>query len=223
MKRILILENDWSNLSYLKDLLTNKGYCISCVQSIKRTEFLLGENNFDLLLCERFLLDGDVLDLLEDIKARKLFMRVLVISSEKSLVDRINILKFADDFLAKPFNQIELLLKIKNLLNLERIGDDNFLENSLMIFKDGAGSNYECHFRPQELKILECLFKHKNMIISYETISSFVWGYKEELPLKKTINVYIRRIRSKLVPEKYKILTIRNRGYKFIELMEKNI
>jgi len=223
MKRILILENDWLNLSFLKDLLKNKDYYVNCAQSIKRTELLLGKNNFDLLLCERFFVDGDVLDLLEEIKERKLFMRILVISCEKSLIDRINVLKLADDFLAKPFNQIELLLKVENLLNLERINKDNFLENSLVLFKDSDSSDRGCHFRPQEIKILECFLKHKNMIISYEIISSYVWGYKEQLPLKKTINVYIRRIRSKLFSKKFKIITIKNRGYKFIELLETNI
>lgn len=223
MKRILILENDWFVLSTLNDHLKKKGYWVSCSQTIERAESLLLKNKFDLFICERIVNDEDILDFLDSIKERKLFMRVLVFSQKKSLIDRIDVLKLANDFLAKPFNSTELYLKIDNLLNLERIGGDEFIENSLFLLKDSDVSENRNHFRPQELKILECLFKHKNMVISYETISSYVWGYRDSFPLKKTISVYIRRIRTKLFLQNLKIMTVKNRGYKLIDLKERNI
>lgn len=221
MKKILILENDWTLLSSLSDFLKKKGHLSYCSQSIKRAEELLKKKTFDLFLCERVLPDGDTLDLLEKMKERKLFTRILVFSSKKSLVDRIATLKLADDFIAKPFNFTELTLKIKNILCLEKIGDQDFFENSFLSLKeDSFFTDKVNHFRPQELKILECFSKHRNFVISYETISSYVWGYKETIPLKKTISVYIRRIRIKL-PDNFKIETIKNRGYRFINLKEK--
>jgi DNA-binding response OmpR family regulator len=223
MKRILILENDWLNLSSLNNYLKKKGHLVNCSQSIKRAESLLKKSKFDLFLCERFLPDGDVLDLLEKIKEKKLFMRILVFSHKKSLFDRIDILKLANDFLAKPFNLIELSLKVDNLLKLEKIEDNNFIENSLFLLKDSDNLENKNHLRPQELKILECLLKHKNMVLPYETISSYVWGYREPQPLKKTISVYIRRIRTKLFLKNLKIITVKNRGYKLINLEERNI
>ena len=172
MKKILILENDWNLLSSLSDFLKKKGHLSYCSQSIKRAEELFKKNTFDLLLCERVLPDGDALDLLEKIKERNLFTKVLVFSSKKSLVDRIATLKLADDFIAKPFNFTELTLKIKNILRLEKIANQDFFENSFLSFREDAFLNDKVnHFRPQELKILECFSKHKNMVISYETIS----------------------------------------------------
>ncbi len=223
MKRILILESDWLVLSTLNDYLKKKGCLVNCAQTIERAKVLLLKHKFDLFICERILEEGDVLDFLDSIKEKKLFMRVLVVSQKKSLLDRIDTLKLANDFLAKPFNSTELYLKIDNLLNLERIGGDEFIENSLFLLKDSAGLENKNHFRPQELKILECLLKHKNMVISYETISSYVWGYRDSFPLKKTISVYIRRIRTKLFLQNLKIMTVKNRGYKLIDLKEKSI
>ena len=223
MKKVLILESDKPILYLLSDFLKKQNHLISCAQSIQRAEELLKKDNFDLFLCERILPDGDAISLLDKIKEKNLFMRVLVCSHKKSLIDRIEVLKLADDFVAKPFNLIELTLKIKNILSLEKISKQNLLENSPFLLRDSCSKNNEInHFRPQEIRILECFFKHKNMVISYETISSYVWGYKEPLPIKKTINVYIRRIRSKLSPI-FKIKTIKNRGYQFIDLRENNI
>ncbi len=223
MKRILILDNDWLILSSLSNFLRKKGHLVNCAQSIARAEDLLIKYKFDLFLCERILTDGDVIDLLKKIKEKKLFMRTLVFSNKKSLVDRITVLKLANDFLAKPFNSIELCLKIENLLHLEKIETSGFIENSLFLFKDANVIEDHNHFRPQELKILECLFRHKNIVVSYETISAYVWGYKEPLPLKKTISVYVRRIRTKLFLKNLKIITIKNRGYKLIDLEENSI
>lgn len=223
MKKILILENDWLILSSLNDFLKNKGCLVSCSQSIKRAEELLEKDCFDLFLSERILEDGDILNLLEKLKDKKLFMRSLIFSQRKSLKDRISVLKLADDFVAKPLDLTELCLKIENLLKLEKIDDSGFIENKLLLLKDSdALTNCE-HFRPQELRILECLLKHKNMVVSYEIISSYVWGYKEPLPMRKTVNVYIRRIRMKLFLQNLKIITFKNRGYKLIDLKEKNI
>ena len=222
MEKILILETDQSSLSALSDFLREKGYLISLAQNIARAEILLGKSNFDLLLCDRFLCDGDVLELLDRLHERKLFMRTLVFGSNQSVSNRIAILNLANDFIVKPYNLIELYLKIKNLLSLQKIEDSGYIENTTLLLRDSEIDDSAGYFRPQELKILDCLFKHKNMVVSYETISAYVWGYKEQLPLKKTINVYVRRIRSKLAPYKLIIKTIKNRGYKLVSLVKKN-
>lgn len=223
MKRILILENDWLVLSTVNDYLKKKGHLVSCSKTIDGAQSLLLKNKFDLLICERILNGIDILDFLDSLKEKRLFMRVLVLSQKKSLLDRIDVLKLANDFLAKPFNSTELYLKINNLLNLEKIDGDEFIENSLFLLKDFDPLENKNHFRPQELKILECLLKHKNIVIFYETISSYVWGYRDSFPLKKTISVYIRRIRTKLFLQNLKIITIKNRGYRLIDSMERNI
>lgn len=223
MQKILILENDWQVLSLLCDFLKKQNHVVSCAQSIKRAEKLLKQINFDLFICERVLPDGDILFLLDKIKEKNLFMKTLVFSRRKSLLDRIDVLRLADDFVAKPFNSTELFLKIQKMLFLEKRVKQNFFEESVFLLKDRVENDTRINrFRPQELKILECFLKHKNMVISYETVSAYVWGYKEPLPIKKTINVYVRRIRSKL-SVRFKIETIKNIGYKFIDLGENNI
>ncbi len=224
MQKILILDHDYFVMSSLRTLLEKRGHLVNCVQSLTRAEELLKKDSFDLLVAERKLADGSSLDLLEKIKERHLFLRTLVISRHKSLAERIETLKLADDFLAKPLHFGELLLKINNLLRMRKLGNQDFLENNQFLLRENNFSaQANLQLRPQELKILECLIRHQNMVISYETIASYVWGYREVLPIKKTISVYIRRIRSKLPAEDFQILTYKNRGYKFIDLRAKDI
>lgn len=224
MQKILILDGDCFILSSLRDLLRKRGYVVNCAQSVARADELLQSNNFDLFIAERSLPDSSSLELLEKIKERKLFLRTLLISSKKSLLDRIESLQLADDFLAKPLHLAELALKVDNLLRLRKMGDQDLLENNHFLLREDHHSSQDGYkLRPQESKILECLIRHQGMVISYETISNYVWGFKEVLPIKKTINVYIRRIRGKISKSDFQIITYKNRGYKFIDLREEEV
>lgn len=216
MKRILILESNRQLLFRLNDYFKDKGYLVFCAQTVERAENLLKNKIFDLLLCEGLVQGSDSLDFLERIKERNLFMRVMVSSQKKSLKDRLAILRLADDFLAKPFDLTELHLKIRNLLSLEKIKDSGFIENSHFLLRDSEPLQLKNNFRPQELKILECLFKHKNLVVSYQTISNYVWGDMDNKPIKKTISVYIRRIRGRLGNANLKIETFKGRGYRLV-------
>lgn len=221
MQKILILANDWQTLTFLRTFFKKSNFCLHAAQSLHRAETLLKTHNFDLLVADRILADGDVLALFAKIKIKKLFSKSLVFSDQKSLQDRLDTLKLADDFIAKPFNSLEFSLKVKNLLALDRKVPEQLLADERFLLKD-SGSNPETNlfFRSQELKILECFYKHKNLLVSYETIAAYVWGYREPMPIRKTINVYVRRIRSKL-NKAYRIDTIKNRGYRFVVLMGK--
>ncbi len=221
MQKILTLAADWQTLSLLKTFFKKEQFLLYSAQSIKRAEQILKKENFELFLSERKLVDGDVLPLLVKIKAKKIFMKILVFSDQKSLQDRIAILKLADDFIAKPFNNYEFSLKIKNLLALDKKIEARILADERFLLKDSLlGDSSHGFFRSQELRILECFYKHKNLLVSYETISAYVWGYREPLPIKKTINVYVRRIRAKL-NSRYRIDTVKNRGYRFIDVIGK--
>ena len=221
MQKILTLAANWQTLSLLKTFFKKEQFALYAAQSIKRAEQILKKENFELFLSERKLVDGDVLPLLAKIKAKKIFMKTLVFSDQKSLQDRIATLKLADDFIAKPFNNYEFSLKIKNLLAFDKKIGERILIDERFLLKDSLlCDSSRGFFRSQELRILECFYKHKNLLVSYETISAYVWGYREPLPIKKTINVYVRRIRAKL-NSRYRIDTVKNRGYRFIDVIGK--
>jgi len=122
---------------------------------------------------------------------------------------RVEALRFSDDFLAKPLNLLELSLRVRNLLALDR---------KILVMRDSVSSwcQEKQTLRPQEIRILQCLWHHRNMIVSYENLLSYVWGMKEPLPSALSVSVYIRRIRMKLGAQAHSIQTISGRGFRLI-------
>jgi DNA-binding response OmpR family regulator len=218
MFKILLLEDDLSFLKTLKELLNKANYQVDIARELSRAEELVYEQEYDLLIFDRLIADEDSLNFLEELRAKQYFMRVLLISHKKLLLDRILALKVADDFLAKPFASKELLLKVKNLLSRSRVKlkdqyvcSQFFLSDSgLLTSIDGEESFY---LPKKERRILECLLLHQNQAVSYQTLINYVWPRTDDLPQQRTLNVYVRRIRLKIGRFSQYLKTIRDYGF----------
>jgi len=218
MFKILLLEDDLSFLKTLKELLNKANYQVDIARELSRAEELVYEQEYDLLIFDRLIADEDSLNFLEELRAKQYFMRVLLISHKKLLLDRILALKVADDFLAKPFASKELLLKVKNLLSRSRVKlkeqyvcPQFFLSDSgLLTSINGKESFY---LPKKERKILECLLLHQNQAVSYQTLINYVWPRTDDLPQQRTLNVYVRRIRLKIGRFSQYLKTIRDYGF----------
>ncbi len=218
MFKILLLEDDLSFLKTVKEVLNKANYQVDIAKELSRAEELVYEQDYDLLIFDRLIANEDSLNFLEELRAKQYFMRVLLISQKKLLVDRILALKVADDFLAKPFVTKELLLKVKNLLSRSRVKLEEqyfcphfFLSDSGLLT---SISGEESFYLPQkERKILECLLLHQNQAVSYQTLIDYVWPRTDELPQQRTLNVYVRRIRLKIGRFSQYLKTIRDYGF----------
>lgn len=218
MEKILILEDNQQLLQLVSAVLKSESYQVFKGDSLKRAKELLKKVNFDLLILDRVLKDGDSIDLIEEIREVDPYLRILVLSKKRFVEDRIKTLSLADDFLAKPFTTDELLLKIRNLLRRSKLIKSRGLKLS-----DDTNFNYgvirnsgNLVLRKKERLILECLLKFSPAIVNYDLITSYVWGYGKQHPSKKTINVYVRRIRMKLGNLSGRLETIRGQGYRYI-------
>jgi two-component system OmpR family response regulator len=218
MEKILILEDNHQLLELMSSILRAEKQQVFKVNSIKRAKNLISKKAFDLLILDRILPDGDVLDLLEEIREKDQFLRILMLSRKSMLADRLKSLSLADDFLAKPFNTQEFLLKVENLLKREKKTNKNVLklsDDNYFSYGESSGPIMTA-LREKERLILECLLEHSNSIVSYERLTSYVWGFTEIRPNKKTINVYIRRIRMKIAEHAANLKTVRGQGYIYL-------
>ncbi len=218
MNKILILEDDIHLLSSLKQVLLKENFQVDLAQKLSRAEELVYTENYDLLIFDRIIEQDDSLTFLESIKNEKNFTRVLMISQKKLLPDRIQALKVADDFLAKPFAIKELLLKVNNLLSRSKLQLAQtqycpyFFLNDAGFVKDcNSGNLY--YLPKKERQILQCLLLHQNQAVSYQTLINYVWSTTENLPQQRTLNVYVRRIRLKIGQFGKYIKTIRDYGF----------
>jgi DNA-binding response OmpR family regulator len=218
MNKILILEDDLFLLKTLKEVLIKAHYQVDLTQDLIRAQQLLVENDYDLLIFDRLIKNKDSLEFLQDLRKDQKFLRTLIISQKKLLVDRLISLKAADDFLAKPFATKELLLKVNNLLIRSKVMREQRFVCSYFILNE-AGFVCDKHLKncvylpKKERKIMECLILHQNQAVSYQTLINYVWPRNDFIPQQRTLNVYVRRIRLKLPAYSQFIKTIRDFGF----------
>ncbi|ABX40745.1 response regulator transcription factor [Lachnoclostridium phytofermentans] len=226
MKKILVVEDDLNINNMLREALEEAGYEV--VQAYSGTEAMLnvGMTEFDLILLDLMLpgMSGEEFLKLFNKKERT---PVIVLSAKDELDSKVDVLSCgADDYITKPFQLKELLVRIEVALrrvnrNIEKSQDET---NQCLSHKDLLlnRSSYEVRLAgnlisltKQEYKILELLLLHPNKVFSKQEIYNYAW---EEYFIgeDKTINVHISNIRMKLkkVTEDDYIDTVWGIGFK---------
>ncbi len=218
MSKILLAENDLNLQAILKSCLQAYGHQVWAVARVSRVMQLLAEINFDLLILDRFLLDGDLYAQLPYLALKHLHARTLIISQENNVTHKIRGFDLAvNDILAKPFTLAEFQLRVKNLLNLEKIYQFNKIQLGSLFYHPDTGlvedQDLQAIFCPKEKILFDCLYQNRKRIVSRDYLISLAWG-NELIPQNNTLDVYIRRIRMKLFTQAKKLETIKRIGYR---------
>lgn len=219
MANILIAENDSSLNSILSLHLSKMGHkCKNC-HSIQKAFKLLEKENFDIVVLDRILNDGDGIEISSYLHDLGATTRILFISDLGSVKDRIlGLEQGGDDYLPKPFSIVEFGLKIKKMVGTSKNTNTTFTINNIVLDPSACSlklPNSELVFlRQKETKILSVLMRHKNQVVSRDQIISNVWGSVENIPSYVTIDAYVRKIRMKIKSCSTKITTHRGIGYR---------
>jgi two-component system, OmpR family, response regulator len=215
--RILIVEDDEMLREPLQEVLRSNGHVTNSVADIAHAKTALKLHEFDLLLLDLGLPDGDGLQMLSTLRARKSSLLVLVITARDALSDRVRGLKFgADDYLGKPFETSELLARIEALGRRNRPIQDSIRELAgLRIDTDAhrawvLGEPLELPAR--EWAVLNALIEQVDRIVPKERLISMVSNWDEDLSPNAVEN-YVSRLRAKLEPAGLTLRTLRGLGY----------
>jgi two-component system alkaline phosphatase synthesis response regulator PhoP len=229
-KRILLVEDEENLLKIIRLNLELEGYAvtpaITGIEALK--EFRKG--GFDLVLLDVMLPEMSGFDVCEEIRKENKDVPVLFLTAKGSGEDRIQGLKLgADDYLTKPFNLEELLLRVQILL--KRSGNSRMTVTTPDVFKFGSSEinfiTYEIRdvngektqIGKKEIALLKLLIERKNEVISREEILDKVWG-TDVYPSSRTIDNYIlafRKYFEKNQREPEHFHSVRGVGYKFTE------
>lgn len=223
MKHILIVENDTTLAQTLANHLKTKKYFCTICDSVENAISELESFSYDLVILDRILSDGDGIEVAEFISDFAYQTKVLILSEMSQVNERIKGLeKGADDYLAKPFSISELTLKIKKLLDTQKIKSYEKLTLGPLTILPETGEvtvqNKKICIRKKEIQLLACLIRYKNQVVSREKIIDIVWGGSYDLPTQSTLDVYVRRLRVNLGEYKEHIKTVRGFGYMASEL-----
>jgi DNA-binding response OmpR family regulator len=230
MKRILIIEDDYSIAELQKDYLEVAGFDVNiCSDGLAGLQ-ALKDNEFDLLILDIMLPGIDGLEILRSMKEDR-EIPVLLVSAKKEEIDKIKGLSLgADDYITKPFSPGELVARVKaHLENYERL-KHRFSEGlvrrntltirGLKIEKDSRRvfvNNREVNLAQKEFDLLLYLAQNPNRVFGREELFERVWGL-EALGDSATVTVHIARVREKIETDPSNpqyIETVWGAGYRF--------
>ena len=213
---ILVVDDDDKIRNLVKKYLEENQFLVTTAKDAINAKKKLEIVKFDLLILDIMMPGESGLSLTREIKKNNP-TPIILLTARGETQDRIKGLELgADDYLGKPFEPKELLLRIKNILNKTRtsaLSEEIYIGNALINLKklNIKINNQINKINPQEKKILEKMLETPGKIFSRDDIRKTINISKE-----RTIDVMITRLRQKIEPNsknpKY-LQTIRGSGY----------
>ncbi|MCB9224385.1 MAG: response regulator transcription factor [Crocinitomicaceae bacterium] len=224
MKKILLVEDEESLINVLELNLELENYQVIIARDGQEAMATFNDE-IDLVILDVMLPKINGFDVCREIR-KKSKVPIIITSAKGTSTDRITGLKLgADDYLVKPFNLEELLLRIGNLIDRPRILETSDISesytfgNNKVNFKtyEVDGTNGSIILSKRELELLKFLIERKNEVVSRDEILDRVWG-ENNFPTSRTIDNYILNFRKYFEedprnPEYFK--SLRGVGYKF--------
>ena len=227
---ILLVEDEENLHEALKLNLELEGYEITSAFTGSEALQKVQSEYFDLIILDVMLPDVDGITITETIRVQNNQVPILILSAKNTSSDRVlGLKKGADDYLTKPFNLEELLLRVQKLIE----------KNKKMQDKDTVGDTYQfgghtidfnaqeavtkegqrIQLSKKEAMLLKLLFENKNDVVPREKILQTVWGYNV-YPTTRTIDNFILNFRKYFEHDSRNpryFHSVRGVGYKYTE------
>lgn len=226
MNKILLVEDEEHIGDIVKFNLEDEGYYVEWVKSGKKAVITFFEERFDLVVLDIMLPEMDGFDVCESIRLKDDETPILFLTARDDQKDKIRGLKMgADDYISKPFDLEEFLLRVKNIVKRSskefkketdtyKFGTNNTFNLKTLI---ATNNSEEIQLSPKEGMLLKLLLEHENEVVSRDMILERVWGV-DIYPSTRTIDNFIVKLRKffEIDPKHPKLIhSIRGVGYKF--------
>lgn len=221
MPKILVVEDDNDLNNLIQTVLESKGHDVFAARNGKEALDILDITHIDLIISDIMMPRMDGIRLLTDIREANMKMPVLLITAKGSYDDKNKgFSSGADDYMVKPIDIKELVLRVNALLRRSKIANERQLRianitldaDTLTVTRDG--DIYV--LSPKEFYLLFKLLSYPGRVFTRFEIMSEVWGYDSESD-EKTINVHISKLRTRFEGwTEFEISTVRGLGYKAI-------
>jgi two-component system alkaline phosphatase synthesis response regulator PhoP len=230
-KQTILLVEDEDNLhEALKLNLELEGYEVTSAFDGAAALKAVDSEYFDLIILDVMLPEMDGINVTETIRLQNNEVPILMLSAKSSSADRVlGLKKGADDYLTKPFNLEELILRVQKLIEKNKrlqdrssVGDVYQFGNNTIDFKGQEAvinNGKKIQLSKKETMLLKLLIENKNEVVPREKILQVVWGYNV-YPTTRTIDNFILNFRKYFEEDsrnpKY-FHSVRGVGYKYSE------
>lgn len=227
---ILLVEDEENLHEALRLNLELEGYEITSAYDGSQALQKISQEYFDLIIMDIMLPELDGISVTETIRISNNEVPILILSAKNDSSDRVlGLKKGADDYLTKPFNLEELLLRVQKLIEKNKklkekdtVGDTYTFGNNTIDFKAQEAITREgerIQISKKEAMLLKLLIENKNEVVPREKILQSVWGYNV-YPTTRTIDNFILSFRKYFEEDsrnpKY-FHSVRGVGYKYTE------
>ena len=228
---ILLVEDEENLHETLKLNLELEGYEVSSAYDGAEALKAVQNEYFNLVILDVMLPELDGISVCENIRLQRNEVPILILSAKNSGADRVlGLKKGADDYLTKPFNLEELLLRVNNLINKSKrisenkpVTDEYIFGKNSINFKSLEGTNKlgeKIALTKKEAMLLKLLIENKNEVVTREKILQSVWGYNV-YPTTRTIDNFILNFRKYFEEDSRNPMyfhSVRSVGYKFTDV-----
>jgi len=215
---LLIVEDEKAVADQLKELLEQEKYHCDIAYNYKDALESCDERRYDLILLDWNLPDGDGLTLLRLLREEEDATPVLMLSANSEVDDRVSVLDAGgDDYLCKPYSNIELLARIRALLRRESPQKNTLLQSGALQLdtksREVRVKGKTITLSPTEFDLLELLLQNKNIVLTRYQLNDHLCQDYNSLKQSNLVDVHIKNLRKKIGLENC-IITVRGVGYK---------
>ena len=214
--RILVVDDEQRLRENICTLLKSQNYESEGVSRAEEALDRLYEHHYDLIILDIMMENMSGLQMLQSIREAKNNIAVLMLSARDCIEDKIEGLDIgADDYMSKPFSNLELLARIRSLLRRESQNKSSkfrykhlLLDQSLRIVES---EGIRLDITAKQFKILELFLSNNDIVFTKLQLSEYIWGEECTMRSANAIDAHLKNLRKKIGNDI--IETIRSIGY----------
>ena len=226
-RRILLVEDEPGLRRTLKDLLLSSGYVVETSGDGAEAQELAERQPFDLIVLDVMLPSRSGFDVARNLRKNSVLTPILMLTARTELNNKVQGFRSgADDYLTKPFEAPELLVRVEALLRRAQAASRKKISTwdfhgitvdftRARMIKKGE----EIVLSERECRLLQHLIESRGEVVTRDELLEEVWGY-EAAPMTRTVDVHISWLRQKLEDDPANpkfIVTVHGQGYRFVQ------
>ena len=226
-RRILLVEDEAGLRRTLKDLLVSSGYVVETSGDGVEAQGRAEAEAFDLIVLDVMLPSRSGFDVARNLRKNGVQTPILMLTARTELNNKVQGFKSgADDYVTKPFEAPELLVRVEALLRRAQAGSRKKIQTwdfedisvdftKARLIRKGK----QIDLSERECRLLQHLIESRGEVVTRDELLEEVWGY-EAPPMTRTVDVHISWLRQKLEDDPANprfIVTVHGQGYRFLQ------
>ena len=211
---VLIIEDDYILSTSLKEYLEDENFSVKIEDSVDTNIYYLSKK-FDIILLDLMLKDKKGEFILKDLRKKGVDTPIIIITAKGDISSKEICFKYgADDYIVKPFEPKELVLRINALARRIYCEDCIKIKDTIINISEKTvfKKNEEITLTKTEWDMLSLLLRNRGKVIDFERIMGNVWG--DKFVSNESVRTYVKTLRKKLTD--LEIVTYKGRGYKLL-------